>query len=130
MDTSNLKTKVIVHPLVLLSAADHYNRVAKDTKRRVVGVLLGKRQRYEKKNDQFDELSLSSSTVYETIDAINSFAVPFEEDLKNPNIWFLDHDYLENMYAMFKKVTCKFFFCIFFFYSLFLSNIDIFFISY
>lgn len=30
-----------VHPLVLLSATDHYNRVAKDTKKRVVGVLLG-----------------------------------------------------------------------------------------
>jgi hypothetical protein len=33
--------KVIVHPLVLLSVTDHYNRVAKDTKKRVVGVLLG-----------------------------------------------------------------------------------------
>lgn len=33
---------VIVHPLVLLSVVDHYNRVAKNTKKRVVGVLLGK----------------------------------------------------------------------------------------
>ncbi len=33
--------QVIVHPLVLLSVVDHYNRVAKDTKKRVVGVLLG-----------------------------------------------------------------------------------------
>jgi hypothetical protein len=33
--------KVIVHPLVLLSVTDHYNRVAKDTKKRVVGILLG-----------------------------------------------------------------------------------------
>lgn len=32
---------VTVHPLVLLSVVDHYNRVAKDTKKRVVGVLLG-----------------------------------------------------------------------------------------
>lgn len=32
---------VVVHPLVLLSVADHYNRVAKDTKKRVVGILLG-----------------------------------------------------------------------------------------
>ncbi len=32
---------VVVHPLVLLSVVDHYNRVAKDTRRRVVGVLLG-----------------------------------------------------------------------------------------
>lgn len=34
-------TSVVVHPLVLLSTVDHYNRVAKDTKKRVVGVLLG-----------------------------------------------------------------------------------------
>lgn len=33
--------KVIVHPLVLLSIVDNYNRVAKDTHKRVVGVLLG-----------------------------------------------------------------------------------------
>ena len=32
---------VSVHPLVLLSVVDHYNRVAKETKKRVVGVLLG-----------------------------------------------------------------------------------------
>lgn len=33
--------KVVLHPLVLLSVVDHYNRVAKDSKKRVVGVLLG-----------------------------------------------------------------------------------------
>ena len=33
--------KVVVHPLVLLSVVDHYTRVAKDTRKRVVGVLLG-----------------------------------------------------------------------------------------
>lgn len=32
---------VVVHPLVLLSVVDHYNRVAKDTRKRVVGVILG-----------------------------------------------------------------------------------------
>ena len=31
----------VVHPLVLLSVVDHYNRVARDTRKRVVGVLLG-----------------------------------------------------------------------------------------
>ena len=30
-----------MHPLVLLSVVDHYNRVARDTRKRVVGVLLG-----------------------------------------------------------------------------------------
>mmetsp|Transcript_37944 Transcript_37944/g.55646 ORF Transcript_37944/g.55646 Transcript_37944/m.55646 type:complete len:343 (+) Transcript_37944:26-1054(+) len=79
---------VVVHPLVLLSAVDHYNRVAKDTKKRVVGVLLG-------------------STFKGTVDVTNSFAVPFEEDLKNPTIWYLDHNYLENMFNMFRKVAAK-----------------------
>lgn len=39
--TISPSTVVQVHPLVLLSATDHYNRVAKDTRKRVVGVLLG-----------------------------------------------------------------------------------------
>jgi hypothetical protein len=34
-------------------------------------------------------------------------AVPFEEDDKDSSIWFLDHNYLEQMYKMFKKVNGK-----------------------
>lgn len=79
---------VVVHPLVLLSTVDHYNRVAKDTRKRVVGVLLGTRSRA-------------------TVDVTNSFAVPFEEDLKQPSIWYLDHNYLETMYRMYKKVNAR-----------------------
>ena len=37
--------KVVVHPLVLLSVVDHYNRVAKDTRKRVLGVLLGEQHK-------------------------------------------------------------------------------------
>ncbi|KAJ1665556.1 proteasome regulatory particle subunit [Coemansia sp. RSA 1813] len=85
--TSN-PTKVVVHPLVLLSVVDHYNRVAKNTKKRVVGVLLG----------QADGNS---------VNVANSFAVPFEEDEKNPSVWFLDHNYIETMRDMFKKVNAK-----------------------
>ncbi len=33
--------QIVIHPLVLLSVVDHYNRAAKATKKRVVGVLLG-----------------------------------------------------------------------------------------
>jgi len=33
------------------------------------------------------------------------FAVPFDEDEREASVWFLDHDYLENMYGMFKKVN-------------------------
>lgn len=82
------QVEVVVHPLVLLSVADHYNRVAKDTKKRVVGVLLGSRTKNH-------------------VDITNSFAVPFEEDLNNPRVWFLDHNFLESMYWMFKKVNSK-----------------------
>ena len=32
---------VVVHPIVLLSIVDHYNRVASGTNKRVVGCLLG-----------------------------------------------------------------------------------------
>jgi 26S proteasome regulatory subunit N8 len=39
------------------------------------------------------------------VDIVNSFAVPFEEDEVNPAVWFLDHNYLENMGQMYKKVA-------------------------
>jgi len=84
--TPNLPTSVIIHPLFLLSTVDHYNRVAKETRKRVVGVLLG---------------TVSKGVV----DVTNSYAVPFEEDETNPSIWFLDHNFHENMWAMFKKVN-------------------------
>eukprot|EP00026_Physarum_polycephalum_P011863 Phypoly_transcript_12110.p1 GENE.Phypoly_transcript_12110~~Phypoly_transcript_12110.p1 ORF type:complete len:332 (+),score=99.30 Phypoly_transcript_12110:120-1115(+) len=86
--TPNLPTSVVVHPLVLLSTVDHYNRVAKETRKRVVGVLLG---------------TVSKGVV----DVTNSYAVPFEEDEQNPSIWFLDHNFHENMWAMFKKVNAR-----------------------
>ena len=35
----------------------------------------------------------------------NSFAVPFEEDEKDSKTWFLDHNYIENVWEMFKKVN-------------------------
>lgn len=34
--------------------------------------------------------------------------MPFDEDDKDKSVWFLDHDYLENMYGMFKKVNGKY----------------------
>ncbi|XP_016377111.1 26S proteasome non-ATPase regulatory subunit 7 [Sinocyclocheilus rhinocerous] len=81
--------RVVVHPLVLLSVVDHFNRIGKvGTQKRVVGVLLGS---WHKK----------------VLDVSNSFAVPFDEDDKDDSVWFLDHDYLENMYGMFKKVNAR-----------------------
>ncbi|KAK9800760.1 hypothetical protein WJX73_008123 [Symbiochloris irregularis] len=78
----------VVHPLVLLSVVDHYNRVARDTRKRVVGILLGE---------------ASKGVVQVT----NSFAVPFEEDDRDPKIWFLDHSYVDSMARMFKKVNAR-----------------------
>jgi len=83
--TSKIKS-VTVHPLVLLSVVDHYNRVAKDTQRRVVGVLLG-------------EFSKG------VVDITNSYAIPFEEEPRQPSIFFVDHVFHENMFEMFKKVN-------------------------
>jgi len=82
-------TNVVVHPLVLLSTVDHFHRVnPKGGKGRVVGVLLGE--------------------VWQgRVDVTNSFAVPFDEDDKSQGVWYLDHDYLEKMSRMFKKVAAK-----------------------
>ena len=85
---SPLHEKVIVHPIVLLSVVDHYNRLAKDTKKRVVGMLLG---------------NVSQGVV----DITNCYAVPFEEDERDLNIWYLDHSFHEQMSAMFKKVNAS-----------------------
>ncbi|KAI9727017.1 MAG: proteasome regulatory particle subunit [Cirrosporium novae-zelandiae] len=88
-ETLSLVTRTVsVAPLVLLSAADHYGRSAKDTKKRVVGVLLGQ-------NDG------------QNVRVSNSFAVPFEEDDRDPSVWFLDHNYVESMNDMFKKVNAR-----------------------
>ena len=84
----SVHSKVVVHPIVLLSAVDHYNRVAKNTKKRVVGILLGE-------------------SYKGVLDVTNSYAVPFEEDERDPNIWFLDHSFHEAMFAMFKKVNAR-----------------------
>jgi 26S proteasome regulatory subunit N8 len=31
--------------------------------------------------------------------------VPFEEDDKDPSVWFLDHTYIDDMNSMFKKIN-------------------------
>ncbi|KAK4678178.1 proteasome regulatory particle subunit [Podospora pseudoanserina] len=87
---SLVSRSVSVAPLVLLSVVDHYNRTDANTSKskRVVGVLLGQ-------NDG------------KNVRVSNSFAVPFEEDEKDPTVWFIDHNYIENMNDMFKKVNAR-----------------------
>ncbi|KAL8660482.1 MAG: hypothetical protein Q9202_006518 [Teloschistes flavicans] len=88
-ETLSLVTRTVsVAPLVLLSAADHFGRSGKGLRKRVVGVLLGQ-------NDG------------QNVRVSNSFAVPFEEDDKDPSVWFLDHNYVESMNEMFKKVNAR-----------------------
>ncbi|CAL5389811.1 unnamed protein product [Camellia sinensis] len=72
--------KVIVHPLVLLSIVDNYNQVAS---------------------------SVSSSEALSKAPSISPTAtlVPFEEDDKDPSMWFLDHNYHESMFSMFKRIN-------------------------
>jgi len=80
----------VIHPLVLLSVADHWNRVSKTQNvKRTVGILLGA-LRQDK-----------------TLDISNSFAVPFDEEEKGRSVFFLDDDYLESMYGMFYKVAAR-----------------------
>ncbi|RKP11817.1 26S proteasome nonATPase regulatory subunit 7 putat [Piptocephalis cylindrospora] len=84
-----------IHPLVLLSVVDHYNRSARNTKKRVVGVLLG----------QPPSTSSHGSEGVGMVNASNSFAVPFEED--DQGVWFLDHDYVERMAAMYRRTNAR-----------------------
>jgi len=90
--TGSLPTSVVVHPLVLLSAVDHFTRLGTSPSQRVVGVLLG-------------------SSQDGVVDVTNSYAVPFEEDAKSSadgsGVFFLDQNYHENMWEMFRKVSAR-----------------------
>lgn len=87
---------VSISPLVLLSVVDHYERIVRSSEtsvvsnnKRVLGVILGD-------NSNKDTIRIS-----------NSFAIPYEEDENNSNIWFLDHNYIDSMMEMFKKINAK-----------------------
>jgi len=74
---------------VLLSVADHHARsISRSSSKRVVGVLLGQDNG-------------------KTVNVANSFGIPFEEDEKDSKTWFLDHNYIEGMWEMFKKVNAR-----------------------
>ena len=42
-----------------------------------------------------------------SIRRLQNYKVPFEEDEKDPSVWFLDHNYVESMNDMFKKVNAR-----------------------
>ena len=96
-------THVVVHPLVLLSVVDHYNRLAKGSRKRVVGVLLGEM-------DGQGRVDITNSYAGTSLPLMNSLitsflchpsysfssSVPFDEK-DNTGIWFLDHNFHEAM---------------------------------
>lgn len=88
MSTPMLPEKVTVAPLVLLSVVDHFTRVAPAGNKRVIGAILGDR-------------------IGNVVRVTNSYAVPFEEDPRNPDVWYLDHNFIETMRDMFKKINAK-----------------------
>ena len=88
IEKDSFPDNVAIHPIVLLSVVDHYNRIAKGTNRRVVGALLGE-------------------YVDEKIDITNCYALPFEEDPKDKKVWYVDHTYSEQMFEMFQKINSK-----------------------
>ncbi|KAH9950229.1 Mov34-domain-containing protein [Amylocystis lapponica] len=83
-------TTVVVHPLVLLSVTDHHARsiVSRTSTKRVIGILLGQDNG-------------------KTVNVANSFGIPFEEDERDSKTWFLDHNYIDGMWEMFKKVNAR-----------------------
>lgn len=76
---------VNVHPLTLLSVIDHHRRSHAN---KVVGALLG-------------------TTHHSSLSMTNSFAVPFDQDPIDPRASFLDHNYMEAMVDLSKKVSAK-----------------------
>ncbi|KAI9774868.1 MAG: proteasome regulatory particle subunit [Geoglossum simile] len=103
-ETLSLVTRnVSVAPLVLLSAADHYGRSAKGTKKRVVGVLLGQNDgKNVRVSNSFAGVCSAIIFQYDP-----NAAIPFEEEEKDPSVWFLDHNFVENMNDMFKKINAR-----------------------
>ena len=51
-----------------------------------------------------DDIIMFMMTI-ENDDYLFFFSVPFDEDDKDASVWYLDHDYLDNMSVMFKKVN-------------------------
>lgn len=80
---------VKMHPIALLGVVDHFERtVGNKQRKRAVGALLGENNKG-------------------VLEVTNSFAVPFDEDPNQQGIFFIDHNYFETMYTMFKKINIK-----------------------
>ena len=68
----------------------------------MLGLLLGQ--------DNGTTINVANSSVWSCpsirgVELISSFAIPFEEDERDPKTFFLDLDYVEEMWRMFRKVN-------------------------
>ncbi len=74
--------KVIVHPLVLLSVVDHFNRMGKiGNQKRVVGVLLG----CWRQKGVLDVSNSFAGKLFSVAKFKNAFIIPIQ---RNPNSSF------------------------------------------
>lgn len=83
-----LSKHVVVHPIVLLSVVDHYNRISSNVRKRALGTVLGEK-------------------IDGVLHITNSYALPFEEDVKDVNIFYIDDNYNENMFHMIRKINTR-----------------------
>lgn len=49
----------------------------------------------------------AATNAHPTNRLLSLCSVPFEEDDKDPSVWFLDHNYVESMSDMFKKINAR-----------------------
>ncbi len=90
MIINNSNTIANIAPLVVMSIVGHHKRVALRFKsQRVVGVLLG-----------INTVG-SGNETHVTI----SFAIPFDEDPRDPSIWFSDPIYQAKLAYMMRKIN-------------------------
>lgn len=72
-----------------MSIVDHHERaVGQKQNKRALGVVLGE-------------------FVNGVCEITNSYAIPFDENMKQHGVWFIDNVYHEEMYNMFRKVNIK-----------------------
>lgn len=89
-----MQDAVIIHPLVLLAALDHYKRI---NAKRVIGILLGTKEKHT-----FSDSKTNTKITYTETHIRNSFAIPFEEET---NLWFYDTSFFEKFLEMSYKVN-------------------------
>ena len=73
---------------IVLLQDEHERAVGNKKNKRAMGVMLGE----------------NKGGVYEIT---NSYAIPFDEDPGQSGVFFLDHNYHEAMFSMFKKINIK-----------------------